>query len=97
MDYTKTAIDKAAMAVSAGLMMFGIVVLGIVEILAGPSYGAAPMTNDAGEVVATPFVDPNLRVGLVILGLVALLLWGVYKFSTPTMAEGKATTKTTAD
>lgn len=97
MNYTKTAIDTAAMAVSAGLMLLGIVVLGIVEILAGPPYGAAPITNDAGEVVATPFVDPNLRVGLVILGLVVLLLWGVYKLTTPTMEEGRSRTETTAD
>ncbi len=30
-----TVIDKAAMALSGGLMLLGVVVLGIVEILAG--------------------------------------------------------------
>lgn len=72
-------IDKAAMALGAGLMFLGIVVLGIVEILAGPPYGAAPMTNDAGDVIATPMFDPALRTGLVIAGLVVLLVWQGYR------------------
>lgn len=98
MTHTKTAIDKAAMAVGGGLMLLGVVVLGLIETMAGEPYGAAPLTNDAGEVVAMPLVDPNLRVGLVILGLVVLLLWGLYKLATP-MGEGGAETtmETTAD
>lgn len=80
-------IDKVAMAVSGGLMLLGIVVLGIVETLAGEPYGAAPIeeTNEAGEVVNTiyPAIDPTLRTGLVILGLVILLLWGIYKIASP--------------
>ncbi|WP_135822137.1 hypothetical protein [Halostella litorea] len=76
-------VDRAAMALSGGLMLLGIVVLGIVEILAGEPYGAAPVTNDAGEVVASPAVDPTLRTGLVIAGLVVMLLWGVYRVATP--------------
>lgn len=76
-------IDKAAMALSGSLMMLGIVVLGFVEVLAGEPYGAAPITNEAGEIVATPAIDPTLRTGLVIAGLVVLLLWGVYKVATP--------------
>ncbi|MDS0277141.1 hypothetical protein NDI85_05010 [Halomicroarcula sp. S1AR25-4] len=76
-------IDKAAMALSGGLMLLGIVGLGIVEILAGPPYGAAPVTNDAGEIVATPMVDPALRTGLVLAGLVVLGLYAAYKLATP--------------
>lgn len=76
------AIDRAAMGLSAALMLLGIVVLGIVEVIAGQPYGAAPMTNEAGEVVATPTVDPTLRTGLVLAGLVVLLLWGCYRFVT---------------
>lgn len=48
----------------------------VVELLDGPPYGAAPVTNDAGEVVATPLVDPTLRTGFVIAGLVVLFVWG---------------------
>jgi hypothetical protein len=66
-------------------MLIGIVLLGIVEILAGKPYGASPVTNDAGEIVATPMVDPALRTGLVIAGLVILGLWGLYRMAvTPT-------------
>lgn len=77
------AIDRAAMGLSGALMLLGIVVLGVVETLAGKPYGAAPLTNEAGEVIATPFVDPTLRTGLVVAGLVVLLLWGLYKLATP--------------
>ena len=76
-------IDKLAKGLGGALILVGVVVLGIVEILAGQPYGAAPVTNDAGEVVATPMVDPTLRTGLVIAGLVVLFLWGLYKMALP--------------
>ena len=81
MHTTTDVVDKAAMVLSGGLLLLGIVVLGVVEMLAGQPYGAAPVTNDAGEVVATPFVPPELRTGLVLLGLAVLLLWGLYRFT----------------
>ena len=85
MDTTYTTIDRVSMLLGGGLVLLGIVVLGIVEVLAGEPYGAAPITNDAGAVVATPFVDPNLRTGLVILGLLVLLLWGLYRMASPSV------------
>ena len=75
-------IDKAAMALSATLVLLG-VVLGIVEVLAGQPYGVAPLTNDAGQVLAMPAIDPALRTGLVVSGLVVLLLWGLYRPEAP--------------
>ncbi|WP_439026701.1 hypothetical protein [Haloarchaeobius sp. DT45] len=84
-------IDKALLGLSGALGLIGIVGLGIVEILAGEPYGAAPVTNDAGEVVATPAVDPVLRTGLVIAGLVVLLFWGIYRIYTPQVAGDGAT------
>jgi hypothetical protein len=93
-----TTIDRAAMAISGGLMLLGIVVLGLIETLAGKPYGASPLTNDAGEVVATPMIDPALRTGLVILGLVVLLVWGLYRFATtPNEDVEETTTGVTAD
>lgn len=89
-----TTIDKLAMGLSGALMLLGIVVLGFVEVLAGPPYGAAPILNDAGEVVATPLIDPNLRTGLVILALIVLLLWGIYKVA---MVEPTGEETTVAD
>jgi len=71
--------DKAAMALGGGLILLGIVGLGLVEMLAGAPYGAAPVLNEAGEVVATPMVDPTIRTGLVLAGLAVLALNGVYK------------------
>jgi hypothetical protein len=82
-----TVIDKAAMALSGGLMLLGVVVLGIVEILAGKPYGAVPLTNDAGEVIATPMVDPTLRTGLVLAGLLVLALYGGYRLVAPVEGE----------
>lgn len=97
-----TTIDKAALGLGSALMLLGIVVLGIVELLAGQPYGAAPLeqTNEAGEVVATlyPAVDPVLRTGLVLAGLVVLLLWGVYRtIDTPVETTEPAATETITD
>jgi hypothetical protein len=72
-------IDRAAMALSGGLMLTGIVVLGIVEVIAGQPYAPVPMTNDAGEVIAQPMVDPQIRTGLVIAGLVVMLVYAGIK------------------
>jgi hypothetical protein len=83
-------IQKAAMALGGGLMALGIVGLGIVEMLAGKPYGAAPLTNEAGAVVATPAVDPVLRIGLVLAGLAVLGLYGVYAAVTAEEATDEA-------
>jgi hypothetical protein len=83
MQHEPETIDRLAMGLSGALILLGVVVLGAVEILAGPPYGAAPMTNDAGEIVATPMVDPTLRTGLVIAGLLVLFLWGLYRMALP--------------
>lgn len=76
-------IDNAALALGGALIALGTVVSGIVEILAGRPYGATPveLTNDAGTVVETlyPAVDPTLRTGLVIAGLLVLFVWGLYR------------------
>jgi hypothetical protein len=76
-------IDTAAMTLSSTLLLAGIVVLGVVEILDGTPYGAAPTTNEAGEVIAQPGVDPAVRVGLVLAGLAILGLWSLYRLAVP--------------
>lgn len=91
-------IDKIALGSSGAAMLTGIVLLGIVEIIAGQPYGASPVTNDAGEVVATPFVDPTLRTALVILGLVILGLYGVYRMAAADVeSDAERTSEMTAD
>lgn len=98
MQYKTTAIDKLAMGLSAALMLFGIVVMGVLEILAGAPYSPVPLKNDAGEVIATPLIGPNLRTAFVMLGLLVLLLWGIYKMASPQVAPGgSATTELSAD
>jgi len=92
-----TVVDRFAMALSGALLLLGIVVLGIVEVLAGQPYGAAPVTNDAGEIVATPFVDPTIRTGLVLAGLLVLLLYGVYRLVTPDVGEERQPTAATSN
>jgi len=92
---TTNIVDRIAMGLSAALFTLGIVVLGIVELLDGAPFGASPTTNDAGEIVATPLVDPNIRTGLVIAGLLVLALWGLYKVVTP-YADEAATRRETA-
>jgi hypothetical protein len=92
MNHTDTTpIDTIAMGISGGLMLLGIVGLGIVEILTGEPYGAAPITNEAGEVIASPAVDPNVRTGLVIAGLLVILLWGLYRMATSIHSRPSAT------
>lgn len=99
MTTTIDTIDKAAWAISGACMLVGIVVLGLLEVLDGPAYGAVPVTDDAGNVVATPLISPELRTGLVVLGLVILLLWGLYRITIPQTAEGddRSTADVTAD
>lgn len=87
-----TVADRFVMALSGALMLLGIVVLGMVETLAGQPYGAAPLTNDAGEVVATPLVDPTIRTGMVLAGLLVLLVYGVYRLVTPYVGEERQPT-----
>ena len=90
--------DTVAMGLSAALILLGTVVLGIVEVLAGEPYGAAPLTNEAGEIVATPAIDPAVRTGLVIAGLLVLALWAIYRIATPAIGpETTAPVETTAD
>ena len=90
-------IDKAAMALSAGLMLLGLVGMGIIEILAGAPYSPVPITNEAGEVVATPLISPQIRTGVVLAGIAVLGLYAVYKIATPLADDAKAGHETVAD
>ncbi|WP_144799166.1 hypothetical protein [Halorubrum depositum] len=90
-------IDKAAMALSAGLMLLGLVGMGILEILAGQPYSPAPITNEAGEVVATPLISPQIRTGLVLAGIAVLGLYAAYKLVTPLADDARAGHETVAD
>ncbi|TKX78136.1 hypothetical protein EXE53_22790 [Halorubrum sp. SD626R] len=90
-------IDKAAMALSAGLMLLGIVGMGILEILAGQPYSPVPVTNEAGEVVATPLISPQIRTGLVLAGIAVLGLYAAYKIVVPMPEDERTGHETVAD
>ncbi|SFR40264.1 MULTISPECIES: hypothetical protein [Halorubrum] len=90
-------IDTAARALSAGLMLFGIVVLGLVEVLAGQPYSPVPMTNEAGEVVATPLIAPEIRTGFVLAGLAVLGLYAAYRLVAPLPEDRDVSHETMAD
>lgn len=89
--------DKIATAFGAGLLLLGIVGLGLVELVAGKPYSPVPLTNEAGEVIATPAIDPTLRTGLVLLGLLVLFVWGLYRAATPDTGVDRTRTEVTAD
>jgi hypothetical protein len=91
-------LDRAAVTLGIGLMTVGIAVLGLVETLTGKPFNPTPVTNDAGAVVAAPTVDPALRTGLVVAGLLVLGAWGLYRVAGSEVPAGEqADTGTTAD
>jgi hypothetical protein len=90
-------IDTAARALSAGLMLFGIVVLGLVETFTGQPFAPAPMTNEAGEVIATPTVPPELRTGFVLAGIAVLGLYAAYRLVAPLPDDQDVSSETMAD
>lgn len=77
------SIDRVVIGTSTLLILFGVVVLGIVEMLDGEPYVAQPITNEAGEIIARPGVDPAIRTGLVMAGVALFALYGVYKVVIP--------------
>lgn len=93
-----TVVDRIALGLAAASMLVGVVVLGLIETLAGQPYGAVPMTDEAGAVIATPAIDPNLRTGLVLAGIALLFLWGLYRIVQPAPgADRPHTVETPAD
>ncbi|UIO99824.1 hypothetical protein Hbl1158_00135 [Halobaculum sp. CBA1158] len=90
-------VDTIATGFAAALMLLGIVGLGVVELLAGRPYSPVPLTNEAGDVIATPAVDPTLRTGLVLLGLAVLFAWGLYRATVTPGAPDRTPREVTAD
>jgi hypothetical protein len=90
-------IQKAAMALSAGLMLLGLVGMGIVEILAGKPYSPVPLTNEAGDVIATPLISPQIRTGVVLAGVAVLGLYAAYTVVTPLADDAETRHETIAD
>lgn len=69
-----TFTDKIAMVLGGGLIVLGIVVFGFFETVLGNPH-TLEQTNQAGDVIVHTTFSPNLRAGIIALGL---LVWGVY-------------------
>jgi|GEM_PF-277704 len=87
--------DKLAMALSGGLLLLGVVVTGLIETFDGAPRSPATVTNDAGEVIAQPTIDPNIRTALVVAALLVLLVYAVYRLAVPRVEA--RTSSSTAD
>jgi|GEM_PF-1250516 len=81
-----TKADRIAMLGGGIPIALGIVVLGLINTFADAP--AAPVVEE-GTVVATPLIPVDLRVGLVLLGLLVWLAYAVYKLGVaPTPEAG---------
>jgi len=74
----ETVMDQIAMALGGGLIVLGVVVLGLVESLSGPP--RSPIAD--GEIASGLTVDPNIRAGLILVGVIVLLVYAIYAFAT---------------
>jgi ABC-type Fe3+-siderophore transport system permease subunit len=84
-----TTTDKLAMLVGGSFVLLGTVVMGTVEALIGnPS--TMPVTNEAGQVVATTTFPVEARAALIALGLLVWFAAAVYTVATPRQAEEAA-------
>ena len=83
---TMSAVDRAAMLVGGALIVVGTVVLGLIETFVGNPSPVA-VTTEAGEVIAAPTVSPEIRAGLIGLGLLVWGLYGVYRLAAPMGGE----------
>ncbi|MFB6128988.1 MAG: hypothetical protein ABEJ47_04415 [Halorhabdus sp.] len=72
----ETLADQIAMALGGGLPVLGVIVLGLVEVLSGKPY--SPKFTKSGAVASGVTVDPTIRAGLIVLGMVVLLGFAIY-------------------
>ena len=71
-----TTADRIAMGVGGGLVVLGVVVVGLLEIVAGSPH---PVTGE-GQIVHEALVPLAIRSYVILLGLVILGLVALYKF-----------------
>lgn len=70
------AVDRIAMSVGGGLVVAGVVGVGLLELAMGAS---SPVTGD-GQAVSGAVVPLDVRVGMIVLGLV---VWGLCAVAKP--------------
>ncbi|MFW5956175.1 MAG: hypothetical protein ACOCQY_02115 [Halorhabdus sp.] len=75
---TETMADKIAMALGGGFILLGVVVLGIIETLAGEP--TSPIAD--GAAAEGVLIDPAIRQWILLIGIVVLGLFAIYAFAT---------------
>lgn len=69
-------LDDAALAISLGLVLLGLVAMGVVETLLGSAHFTERVPGLGVVVVHTSFT-PRLRAHVIALGFLVLLAWGL--------------------
>ena len=80
-DTTADTADKIAMLLGGGLVLLGTTVMGIVESFFS-GHQLEPGGN-LGDVVVHTTINPQVRAFIIALGLLVLLLYGLYRFANP--------------
>ncbi len=89
-----TTADKLAMYVGGGLILFGAVVIGVVETL----FGSPHAVTGEGQIVHEALVPLEIRSGIILAGLLVWMLYAIYKLAgTEPGAETTEPTTETAD
>lgn len=70
-----TTADRIALYVGGGLVVFGVVVIGFLEIVAGSTH---PVT-DEGQTVHEALIPLEIRSYVILLGLLVWAAYAVYK------------------
>lgn len=84
-----TTADKVAAYVGGGLIVLGVVVIGMLEMVAGSPHPV----SDEGQTVHEALVSLEIRSGIIILGLLIWTGYAIYKVvgTTPvTASRGRA-------
>ena len=80
-----TTIDKLAMYVGTGLVLFGTAGIGLIEMLIGSTH---PVTGE-GQVVHEALVPLDVRSYIILLGLLIWGLYAIYKLVAGTPSSGR--------
>jgi hypothetical protein len=83
---TPTTADRIAMYVGGGLLLFGAMVIGVIETL----FGSPHAVTGEGQIVHEALVPLEVRSFIILAGLLVWLLYAVYKISSAGPPAGTA-------
>ena len=82
-----TMADKIAMYLGGGLVVLGVVVLGLLEMF----LGATHPVDEEGQIIHEALIPLDVRAYIILLGLLVLGLYAVYKVVGTTPSADPAT------